>query len=115
MMGTRSGDIDPALVSYLMRKENMDADRVDEFLNKECGLLGVSKISADTRELQQHLSEESVDLAVNMFCYRVRKYIGAYLAALGGADAIVVGGGIGEDTPFIRNGFSKSPIGAALF
>lgn len=102
MMGTRSGDIDPALVSYLMRKENMDADQVDEFLNKKCGLLAVSKISADTRELQKHLSEKPVDLAVNMFCYRVRKYIGAYLAALGGADAIVVGGGIGEDTPFIR-------------
>ncbi len=85
-----------------MQKENMDADRVNEFLNKECGLLGVSKISADIRELQQHLSEESVNLAVNMFCYRVRKHIGAYLAALGGAEAIVVGGGIGEDTPFIR-------------
>jgi acetate kinase len=102
MMGTRSGDIDPALVSYLMRKENMDADRVDEFLNKKCGLLGVSKISADTRELQKHLSVKSVDLAISMFCYRVRKYIGAYLAVLGGAEAIVVGGGIGEDTPLIR-------------
>lgn len=102
MMGTRSGDIDPALVSYLIRKENMNAEQVEEFLNKNCGLLAISKLSADTRELQKHLSDEAVNLAVNMFCYRIRKYIGAYLAALGGVEAIVVGGGIGEDTPFIR-------------
>jgi acetate kinase len=110
MMGTRSGDIDPALVSYLMRKEKMDAERVEEFLNKECGLLAVSKVSADTRELEKRLSEKSVDLAVNMFCYRIRKYIGAYLAVLGGAEAIVVGGGIGENTPFIRERIFK-PLG----
>ena len=102
MMGTRSGDVDPALVAYLIRKENMDAKSVEEFLNKKCGLLAVSKISADTRELEKRLSEKSVGLAVNMFCYRVRKYVGAYLAALGGAEAIVVGGGIGENTPFMR-------------
>jgi acetate kinase len=102
MMGTRSGDIDPAIVGYLMRKENMDTAGAEKFLNKECGLLGVSGISADTRELRQQLSDRSVNLAVNMFCYRVRKYIGAYLAVLGGADAIVVGGGIGENTAVIR-------------
>jgi acetate kinase len=107
MMGTRSGDIDPALVSYLMRQEDMDAHRVEEFLNKECGLLAVSKVSADTRELEKHLADKSVDLAVNMFCYRVRKYIGGYLAALRGAEAIVVGGGIGENTPFIRERIFK--------
>jgi acetate kinase len=102
MMGTRSGDIDPAIVSYLMRKESMDPNRVEEFLNKECGLLGVSGISADTRELAQHLSDGAVDLALNMFCYRVCKYVGAYLAVLGGAEAVVVGGGIGENTAIIR-------------
>ncbi len=107
MMGTRSGDIDPALVSYLMRQEDMDAHRVEEFLNKGCGLLAISKVSADTRELEKHLADKSVDLAVNMFCYRVRKYIGGYLAALGGAEAIVVGGGIGENTPFIRERIFK--------
>lgn len=102
MMGTRCGDIDPAIVTYLMRKENLDPDGVEEFLNKKCGLLGVSEVSADTRELRKHLSEPHVTLAVDMFCYRVRKYVGAYLAALGGGQAIVVGGGIGENTPFIR-------------
>lgn len=102
MMGTRSGDIDPAIVTYLMRKENMDGDEAERFLNKNCGLAGVSQVSADTRELREHLSEYPVNLAVDMYCYRVRKYIGAYLAALGGAEAIVFGGGIGENTPYIR-------------
>lgn len=102
MMGTRSGDLDPALVTYLMNKEKLDASGIEDFLNKKCGLLGVSGMSADTRELREHLSEHPVDLALNMFAYRVRKYVGAYLAVLGGADAIVVGGGIGENTPIIR-------------
>jgi acetate kinase len=102
MMGTRSGDLDPALVPYLMRKESLDADEIESFLNKKCGLLGVSGVSADTRELREHLGENSVDLALAMFSYRVRKYIGAYLAVLNGADAIVVGGGIGENTPSVR-------------
>jgi acetate kinase len=102
MMGTRSGDLDPAIVTYLMRKENLGPDGVEKFLNKECGLLGVSGVSADTRELRAHLQEPSVDLALAMFSYRVRKYVGAYLAVLGGADAIVVGGGIGENTPSVR-------------
>lgn len=102
MMGTRCGDIDPAIVTYLMRKENMDATRMEQFLNKECGLLGVSGVSQDTRELQQHLSDERVNLAINFFCHRVRKYIGAYLAVLGGAEAIVAGGGISENTSVIR-------------
>ncbi len=102
MMGTRSGDLDPALVPYLMRKEKLDVDGVETFLNKKCGLLGVSGVSADTRELGGHLQEPFVDLALAMFSYRVRKYVGAYMAVLGGADAIVVGGGIGENTPSVR-------------
>jgi acetate kinase len=102
MMGTRSGDLDPALVPYLMRKENLDFDGIETFLNKKCGLLGISGVSADTRELREHLGENPVDLALAMFSYRVRKYVGAYLAVLGGADAIVVGGGIGENTPSVR-------------
>ncbi|HEY1899325.1 MAG TPA: hypothetical protein VGG49_05995, partial [Steroidobacteraceae bacterium] len=102
MMGTRSGDLDPAIPLYLMRKEGWDAQETERFLNKQCGLLGVSGRSADTRELRQQLTDPHVDLALNIFCYRVRKYIGAYLATLGGADAIVLGGGIGENTAMAR-------------
>jgi acetate kinase len=102
MMGTRCGDIDPALVTYLMRKEKLSAEGVERFLNKECGLLGVSGESADTRVLREHVSDSRVKLALDMFSYRAKKYIGAYLAALGGADAIVLGGGIGENTAIVR-------------
>jgi acetate kinase len=107
MMGTRSGDIDPALVPYLMQKENLDGQGIETFLNKKCGLLGVSGVSADTRELRDHGEERSVQLALTMFSYRVRKYVGAYMAVLGGADGIVVGGGIGENTPSIREQIFK--------
>jgi acetate kinase len=102
MMGTRCGDIDPAIVPYLMRKEGMDANTIEKFLNKQCGLAGVSGFSADTRELRDCISEPSSALALDMFSYRVRKYIGAYLAVLGGADAIIFGGGIGENTQIVR-------------
>src|SRR5579884_693029 len=102
LMGTRCGDLDPAIVTYLMRKENLDIHGVEQFLNKKCGLLGVSEVSADTRELQKHLNEHDVQLAVEIFCYRVRKYIGAYLAALDGAEAVIFGGGISENTPYMR-------------
>lgn len=102
MMGTRTGDLDPALVTYLMRKEKLDAREVETFLNKKGGLLGVSGVSADTRELEKHRDKPHVELALEMFAYRVQKYVGAYLAALGGANAIVVGGGIGENSPHVR-------------
>jgi acetate kinase len=103
MMGSRSGDIDPAVIGYLMRKQGVAVDRVEELLNKESGLLGVSGRSHDTRELMKWMEmDDRVRLAFEIFCYRLRKYIGAYLAALGGAEAIIFGGGIGEDTPFIR-------------
>jgi acetate kinase len=102
MMGTRCGDIDPAMVTYLMRKERWTVDEVDRFLNKQCGLLGVSGVSADTRELRSRASDPHVELALDMFSYRVLKYIGAYLAALGGADAVIFGGGIGENTAMVR-------------
>jgi acetate kinase len=102
MMASRCGDIDPSIVTYLMREENLDCRQLENLLNKKCGLLGVSGRSPDTRELVQHLSDPRIDLTLNMFCYRVRKYIGAYLAILGGAEAIVFGGGIGENTPSVR-------------
>jgi acetate kinase len=103
MMGTRSGDLDPAITLYLMRKEGWDAAQTERFLNKECGLRGVSGMTADTRKLREATENPRVNLALSMFAYRVRKYIGAYLAVLEGCDAIVFGGGIGENTALIRH------------
>lgn len=105
VMGTRSGDLDPGVVSYLARREGVGADTVEGWLNERSGLLGVSGLSQDMRELLRAAREEEhgrAILAVDLFCYRVRKYIGAYLAALGGADAVIFGGGIGEQAPAIR-------------
>jgi acetate kinase len=105
MMGTRAGDLDPAIVSYLARHAPMSLDAVERLLNAESGLLGVSGLSQDMRTLQTAVEQRQdarVALAIEMFCYRVRKYIGAYLAVLGGADAVVFGGGIGEHAPAIR-------------
>ncbi len=104
MMGTRTGDLDPSLVAFLAREESVDIDQVDDWLNTRSGLLGVSGLSRDVRELleAEQTGNARASLALDMFCYRVRKYIGAYLAALGGADAIVFGGGIGENSPAIR-------------
>jgi acetate kinase len=105
VMGTRAGDLDPAIVGYLARREHVGVDQVERWLNERSGLLGVSGLSHDMRTLLAAV-EESNDpnaaLAVELFCYRVRKYIGAYFAVLGGADAIVFGGGIGERAPNIR-------------
>jgi acetate kinase len=101
MMGTRSGDLDPALVEFLARKEHATVEEVESLLNKKSGLRGVSGTSADTRELVQNPGARA-DLALEMFAYRVRKYIGAYLAAMNGASAVVFGGGIGENTPEAR-------------
>jgi len=105
VMGTRSGDLDPAIAGFIARKEAMSSSEVDTLLNTQSGLLGVSGLTNDMRELQAELSEHDdrrVRLAVEVFCYRVRKYIGAYLAAMGGADAIVFTGGIGENSPDVR-------------
>jgi acetate kinase len=105
VMGTRSGDLDPAIVSVISRKEGVSPSEVDTLLNTQSGLLGVSGLTNDMRELQAELKEHDdrrVRLAVEIFCYRARKYIGAYLAAMGGADAVVFTGGIGENSPEIR-------------
>ena len=105
VMGTRSGDLDPAIISVIARKEGMSSSEVDTLLNTQSGLLGISGLTNDMRELQAELKEHDdrrVRLAIEVFCYRVRKYIGAYLAAMGGADAIVFTGGIGENSPAVR-------------
>jgi acetate kinase len=104
MMGTRSGSVDPSLVGFLARREGVDTAEAEEWLNKRSGLLGISRTSRDVRELldAEESGDRSAALALEMFCERVRKQIGAYLTVLGGADAIVFGGGIGENAPPIR-------------
>jgi acetate kinase len=101
VMGTRSGDLDPALVTYLAAKEGID--EIERLLNTQSGLLGLSGLSSDMRELVAAYEENPrARLAVDVFCYRARKYLGAYLAALEGADAVVFSGGIGEHMPLVR-------------
>ena len=105
VMGTRAGDLDPAIVSLIAGKEGLSASEIDTLLNTQSGLLGISGLTNDMRELQAELKEHDdrrVRLAVEIFCYRARKYMGAYLAALGGTDAVVFTGGIGENSPDIR-------------
>jgi acetate kinase len=103
MMGTRSGDVDPALIPFLVREEHLEIDQVMTLLNKKSGLLGISEKSLDTRVLMKdYASDPKVTLAMDMFSYRLTKAVGAYLSVLGGADAIVFGGGISENTPLVR-------------
>jgi acetate kinase len=104
IMGTRSGDIDPAVVMYMMHKKRLDFHQADHVLNKRSGLLGISGVSNDMRQLEQRAAQgnKRCRLAIEMFIYRIRKYIGAYMACLGGADALVFTAGIGENQRDIR-------------
>lgn len=105
VMGTRSGDIDPAIIDYLATKEGLTVHQIESLLNKQSGLIGISGLTNDMRELLEEAHENNdrrARLAIEIFCYRARKYIGAYLAAMGGADAIVFTGGIGENSPEVR-------------
>jgi acetate kinase len=103
VMGTRSGDLDPAVVSLIAAKEGLKLEDVETLLNTKSGLLGISGVSNDMRTLQQKSeSERRARLAIEVFCYRARKYIGAYLAAMEGADAVVFTGGIGENSAEVR-------------
>ncbi len=105
VMGTRSGDIDPAIINYLEHKENYSSDAVDALLNRQSGLLGISGLTNDMRDLIEEAKENDdrrAKLAIEIYCYRAKKYIGAYLAALGGAQAITFTGGIGENSDYIR-------------
>ena len=99
VMGTRSGDIDPAIILHLMRTLGMDTDQVDDLLNRRSGLLGLSGVSNDMREVIRAAESGSdrAHLAIEVFCYRLKKYIGAYTAVLGQVDALVFTGGIGEN------------------
>jgi len=104
VMGTRSGDIDPAISYFLMKWEGLSADEVYELLNERSGLLGLSGISNDVRVLIEEWKRgnEAAGRALKVFAYRVKKYIGAYMAAMGGVDAIVFTAGIGERSPLVR-------------
>ena len=104
VMGTRSGDIDPAAVDYMRVKLDIPADDVVNFLNKKCGMLGISEYSSDCRDLTAKAEEgdQKAKLALEMVAYSVKKYIGSYAAILNGVDAIVFTGGIGEHSPLIR-------------
>ncbi len=105
VMGTRCGDLDPTLMNYLAGKERVSCAEVEQWFNHQSGLLGISGTSSDMRILlraMHHDRDERATLAIDLFCYRARKYIGAYLAVLGGAEAIIFGGGIGESSPEIR-------------
>jgi acetate kinase len=104
-MGTRSGDIDPSVLEFLHHKEGLDFQEIDTLLNKQSGLLGVSGLTNDMRELleeERTHQDRRARLAIDIFCHRIRHYVGAYLAQMGGADAIVFTGGIGENSAEIR-------------
>jgi acetate kinase len=104
VMGTRCGDIDPSVVLYSMAEERLTPVQANAMLNKHSGLYGLSGISGDMRELEKAASEGDARaiMAVDVFCYRIRKYIGAYASALGGLDAVVFTGGIGENSVRVR-------------
>ena len=117
VMGTRSGDLDPAVIGFLARKENVSVYEVERWLNTESGLLGISGISQDMRILVERAkTDQRARLALDVFCYRVKKYIGAYLAAMGGAAAVVFSGGIGEGASEIRQRICEGlePFGLEL-
>ena len=105
MMGTRGGDIDPSVLEYLSHKEGMSFGEIDTLLNKQSGLLGISGLTNDMRDLldeEREHQDRRAKLAIDMFCHRVKKYLGAYLAEMGGADALIFTGGIGENSPSVR-------------
>lgn len=105
IMGTRSGEIDPAIIPFLMEKENMNAQQIDDYLNRRSGILGISGLSSDFRDLESaaNRGDERSQLAIDVFAYKVKKYIGGYVAAMGGLDAIVFTAGLGENSPFMRD------------
>lgn len=111
VMGTRSGDMDPAIIPYIMEKEKMDVNRVIEMLNKKSGLLGISELTNDMRELMKEKNgNRKVKLALDIFIYRIKKYIGAYAGVMSGCDAVVFTGGIGENNPGLIEEICKGVV-----
>ena len=109
VMGTRCGDVDPAIITFLMEKEGLTSQQADDILNKKSGLLGVSGVSNDMRENLEAAREGDVNakLALEVFYYRIKKYIGAYIAIMNGVDVIVLTAGIGENNPWIKERLEK--------
>jgi acetate kinase len=106
VMGTRSGDLDASIVDFITAKEGLSSREVESLLNKQSGLLGISGLTDDMRDLLAESHEHNdrrARLAIEIFCYRARKYIGSYLAAMSGAEAIVFTGGIGENAAEVRD------------
>lgn len=117
VMGTRSGDIDAALLDYIAAKEGLSLTQVEALLNTQSGLLGLSGLTNDMRDLlleAKEMQDRRARLAIEIFCYRVRKYVGSYLAVLGGADAVVFAGGIGENAPEVRSRIGEGLAWAGL-
>ena len=104
LMGTRCGDVDPVALVHLMQEEGMDAKALSHMLHKESGIVGISGLSSDLRDVEEAAGkgEHRSALALDMLCYGIRKYIGAYAAAMGGVDAIVFTAGIGENSATVR-------------
>ena len=110
IMGTRSGDVDPGVISYIMEKEHMGTKGISTLLNKFSGVLGISGISSDMREIQAGIENgnKRAELAMNTYNYRIRKYVGSYAAALGGVDILVFTGGVGENQAVTRSDVCKN-------
>jgi acetate kinase len=109
VMGTRAGDMDPAIVTFLQEKENLTSEQVNSLLNKKSGVLGISKLSSDFRDIEEAAEKgnENAKLALDIYNYRVKKYIGSYLAAMNGADAIIFTAGLGENSDIVREAICK--------
>ena len=109
MMGTRSGDIDGGAIAFLQKKLGLDADGISNLLNKKSGVMGITGISSDMREIDaaSYAGDEKAILALDMYFYRIKKYVGAYAAAMGGADIIVFTAGVGENQSNMREAVCK--------
>ncbi len=118
VMGTRSGDIDPAIIFYLEKEKGLKIDEIDVILNRKSGLLGMSGISNDMRSIlgAAESGNKRAELTLDIFCYRIKKYIGAYLAVVGNVHALIFAGGIGENAPSVRSRICKGlePLGISL-
>ncbi len=104
VMGSRCGDIDPAIILYIMNLQDLSKHEADSLLNKHSGLIGISGISSDCRDLEEEMEQgnERAKLALEIYCYRIRKYIGSYAAAMGGLDAVIFTAGVGENSSYVR-------------